>query len=296
MLFALFLAIGIAIGSIGTLVGAGGGFLAMPILLLFFHMPPAIAAGTSLLMVTMNSLSGTYIYWKQKKLDFKVGILLAVAAYPGSIFGAMLAAKISAHLFNIIFGTVYVLLAFWMTWKTFLSKPKEQSSVSTMANTIQEQAATTTLPNAMDTQKSSLFSRMYNHTMNLTVKAPGFDTAQVSFKTIWAVLIAFFIGFQASLMGVGGGPLLVPALIFILGFPTHVATAISQFVIVTSSVLALGIYAFHGNIQLTFGLAMGLGAVVGAPLGAWMASRMPAQKLVYILSASLLAVGLKMLI
>lgn len=284
-MFILFLIIGLAIGSIGTLVGAGGGFLAMPILLFLFHLPPAVAAGTSLLMVTMNALSGTVAYWRQGKIHLKTGLLLTIAAYPGSALGALLAANISQQLFNIIFGIVYVVLAIWMfvsSSRVPSQTPKSRSEVAATREDVQE--------------SGNLLQRMFGHRMKVTFNVPGLEPTEFHFKTYLAILIAFVTGLQASLMGVGGGPLLVPALIFILGFPAHMATAVSQFTIAASSILALGIYMWHGHIQFTSGLAMGVGAIIGAPLGVWLASRISGKKLVYILSLTLLGVGVKMLI
>src|ERR1043165_7169187 len=84
----LYIPFGFVVGIYGTMVGAGGGFLIVPVLLLVWHLPPAIAAGTSLSVVFLNASAGSFSYARQGRIDYKSGILLAIPTLPGSVLGA----------------------------------------------------------------------------------------------------------------------------------------------------------------------------------------------------------------
>src|SRR4051812_4111436 len=97
-----FLLFGYAVGAYGTMVGAGGGFLIVPMMLLVYHATPAQSAGTGLAVVFLNAVSGTLSYAHQKRIDYRAGLLFAVATLPGAISGAFLARLFSGHTFNIV--------------------------------------------------------------------------------------------------------------------------------------------------------------------------------------------------
>ncbi|HEV7179311.1 MAG TPA: sulfite exporter TauE/SafE family protein [Candidatus Baltobacteraceae bacterium] len=104
-------AAGFAASVFGSMVGLGGGFILVPLLRLFFGLAPAEAAGTSLVLVVANSASGAFTYLMQKRVDVRLGLLIAAGGFPGSILGAILARKISAGLFDGIFGVFLVAVA-----------------------------------------------------------------------------------------------------------------------------------------------------------------------------------------
>ena len=94
LLFALF---GMVVGAYGTLIGAGGGFIIVPVLLLLLHWPHQEASGTSLLVVTANAASGTWAYWRQRRIDFRTGWQFALATLPGAILGPFIVEQIDRH-------------------------------------------------------------------------------------------------------------------------------------------------------------------------------------------------------
>ena len=106
----LFLAAFVA-SVFGSMVGLGGGFILVPILRLAFGLPPALAAGTSLVLVTANSASGAFTYFLQKRVDVKLGLLFGAGGLPGSILGAMLTQHISEQAFDWAFGAFLVIVA-----------------------------------------------------------------------------------------------------------------------------------------------------------------------------------------
>src|SRR3954447_5689074 len=111
LLFALF---GLAVGTYGTLIGAGGGFIIVPVLLLVLGWPHQEAVGTSLMVVTANATSGTVSYWRQKRVDFRTGIRFAAATLPGAIIGSFVVEALSGRVFNLIFGVLLVAISIYL--------------------------------------------------------------------------------------------------------------------------------------------------------------------------------------
>ncbi len=111
--FLLFIG-GIAVGIFGTIVGVGGGFIIVPLLLIVYKATPQLAVGTSLCIVAMNAISGSISYARQKRVDYRTGLLFAVATIPGAIAGALLIDYIPAVTFDIGFGVFLLIMAGYM--------------------------------------------------------------------------------------------------------------------------------------------------------------------------------------
>ncbi len=105
--------VGLLAGGFGVVVGAGGGFIIAPLLLLMFHLSPAMAAGTSLVIVWLNTLSGTLAYARQQWVDYRAGLTLALPAAPGALIGAVAARHVSPASFHT--SLAFVLLVFAAT-------------------------------------------------------------------------------------------------------------------------------------------------------------------------------------
>ena len=101
-------ATGLGASIFGSMVGLGGGFIAVPVLLLFFGLPPAQASGTALALVVANSASGAFTYFLQKRVHVRIGLLVAAGGFPGSILGAILSARISSQLFDWLFAAFLI--------------------------------------------------------------------------------------------------------------------------------------------------------------------------------------------
>jgi uncharacterized protein len=106
--------IGALIGFAGAVVGAGGGFLLMPVLLTVYGLSPARASGVSLVMVTASALAATAAYVRQRRIDYRAGLGLALFAIPGSVAGARLAGVVPAGLFAAGFGLLLALVGLWL--------------------------------------------------------------------------------------------------------------------------------------------------------------------------------------
>src|SRR5882724_10295549 len=109
------LGLGFLVGSFGTLIGAGGGFILVPVLVILFPgLEPSLITSISLAVVFLNAASGSIAYARMKRIDYKSGIAFGLATLPGSVFGAELTQYLPRHLFNIILGGALILVAIFI--------------------------------------------------------------------------------------------------------------------------------------------------------------------------------------
>src|ERR1700737_4821202 len=114
----LLVLIGLVVGALGTLIGAGGGFILVPVLLFLYpSMPPAILTAVSMAIVACNALSGSVAYARAGRIDYKAGILFSIFTIPGSILGVWVTRYIPKYLFTFVFGSLLVVLAFYLFFK-----------------------------------------------------------------------------------------------------------------------------------------------------------------------------------
>lgn len=215
--------VGIFVGMMGTIIGVGGGFIVVPLLTIGFSLSPQQAVGISMCIVALNALSGTVAYAKQKRIDYKTGILFASATLPGSFLGAYFLQRISKPVFDVGFGIFLICLASYMFFRPAIKS---------------------------DVHKIDM----------LTFQRPEYS------KTLGFV-ISFFVGFVASMAGIGGGVVHVPAMIYLFGFPPFIAIPTSHFILAISATFAAGSHAFIGEIDWSFVPYLGVGAVLGAQAG-----------------------------
>lgn len=267
----LFLA-GFLIGTLGTLIGAGGGFLLVP-LLLFTHpgMSPELVTAVSLVIVACNAVSGSIAYARSGRIDYKAGLLFAAATIPGSILGVYVTKYIPANAFNVLFGIILLGLAVFL----FLKK--------------QQPAALTA--NANEAGKS-----FKHHTLT--------DKENVkysySYNQYTGIAISVAVGFLSPLLGIGGGIIHVPALVHWLRFPVYIATATSHFILAIMATVSVVVHAFQGNYNDPYILNMivwlGLGVIPGAQIGALLSHKIKGDIIVKALAVCLALVGLRLLL
>jgi hypothetical protein len=108
--------VGLGVGSFGTLIGVGGGFILVPVFLLLFNYTPQFAVGTSLAVVFFNALSGTIAYMRQKKVYYDAAIRFSLATLPGAVAGSYLARYFTSHVFYVSFGLLLISIACLLYW------------------------------------------------------------------------------------------------------------------------------------------------------------------------------------
>jgi uncharacterized membrane protein YfcA len=255
---------GLAIGVLGTLIGAGGGFLIVPILVL---LEPSWSTDQvtafSLAIVTANATTGALSYWWQGRVDPFTFPLYTIAAVPGSIAGAYMSAYIPRRVFDPVFGAALIAIGAWL----FL-KPGSSD----------------------DGGNTGYFARKL-------VDRSGHHYAW-SFDPRIGFAGSVLVGFLSSVLGIGGGIIHVPLLATVLGFPAHVATATSHAVLAVTAGIATFVHVVHGDYRATWPLVLAgsAGAVAGAPLGARLATYVRGAVILRILATALAFVGLRLLI
>lgn len=258
----ILLGIGLAAGMSGSLVGLGGGFIVVPALaFLFPDMQPSLLAGTSMAMLLCNSISSTYVYAKQKRIDYKAALAFATASIPGSIIGALLANHISGKIFFICFGIFLIVIALLLLFK----------------------------PN-------NPIAWPFKPTVRRSFIDHSGERFEFSYHMPTGIIISFFVGFLASLFGVGGGSLMIPTMTLLLCFPPHIAVATSMLQIFLSAVVSTSTHAFLNNIDWLMVLFLAPGAIIGGQIGARLAKRLPAKLLLRLLSVFLILVSLRLLV
>ncbi len=251
---------GLVAGMYGTIVGAGGGFILVPLLLL--TRPDLSAAGIttiSLGSVFFNSMSGSAAYARQHRVDFKTGLLLAAATVPTSALGAILVGFVPRRPFQLMFGAFLVLVAIFVWIRPGIQRRTVRSG-----------------------------ARFHRRLTD----ARG-NTYEWSYNLILALGASFIIGFLAALLGVGGGVMLVPVMVTFLSFPPAVATATSTFVLLFTSLSATATHLVQGDFRgvEVATLAVAAGTIAGAQLGARISQRLSSRLIVRLLAAALAFVG-----
>lgn len=272
MIYVTLFVAGIVIGSLGTLVGAGGGFLAVPLLLLVFGWPHPEVVATSLVMVTVSALVGTLLYFRQGKVDWRSGLLFALAGYPGTILGTLWTTGSAAGSFQMVLAVLLLGAAA----RLILRPPMQERGLLSS-----EEVAAAGAPTLWSTVRSM-------------TDATG-RSYHFAFSPFKGLLASFTVAGLASAMGIGGGVVLVPVLIWI-GYPAHVATATSQFMVLLTSAGAASIHLWRGGFDPVLAGALALGAACGAPVGARLSTRISGRHLAMLLGATLVVVGIRLLL
>ena len=266
--------LGLIVGAFGTMIGAGGGFILVPILLLVYpNENTELITSTSLAVVFFNALSGTWAYSRMKRIDYQSGIIFAIATIPGAILGALTTAYVPRHAFDLIFGVLMIGTGIFL----WISARDDHSSPSKPAPDSETTSTRLTVRDLVDA-KGTRYHYAYN-------RAVG----------IW---LSLFVGYLSSVLGVGGGFIHVPALTSLLNFPVHVATATSHFVLaimaLTGTLVHIARGVFVGGIIRIAILAVGV--TFGAQIGAQLSTRIGGKWIIRGLAIALLFVGIRLII
>jgi hypothetical protein len=259
--------IGIFTGTFGTLIGAGGGFILIPILLFLYpSKTPEEITSISLAVVFFNALSGSAAYHRLRRIDYRSGIIFAIATIPGAIAGSLAVGYVDRILFNRLFGILLILIAFYLIFK---KPPVNQEGKS----------GSTKLTERTLTDKSGT---VYTYRFNLFL----------------GTFISIFVGFLSSLLGIGGGIIHVPVMVQLLNFPIHIATATSQFVLAVMALTGTAVHLFSDVLldNLMAIVLLSLGAMFGAQLGAFLSKKIKGRIIIVLLSLSLVLVGIKLVL
>ena len=261
---------GFLVGAVGTLIGAGGGFIIVPVLLITQPaFSPEIVTAISIAIVAGNAISGSFAYARLGRIDYKAGILFAAYTIPGSILGVYTTRYIPKTIFHFAFGLLLILLAI------FLFIKKQSAAVYEPALPLHK-----------------------NYKQHIVTDKEGV-TYNYSYNQIAGIIISLIVGYLSPLLGIGGGIIHVPALVSLLHFPVYIATATSHFILAIMATVSVIVHIANGNYNdphvLKMVVTLSAGAVAGAQLGALLSHKLHGHIIIRALAICLGIVGLRLL-
>ena len=272
----LLLGLGGIVGFLSGMFGVGGGFLITP-LLLFIGVPPGVAVATGANQVVASSVSGMLVQMKRKGVDFRMGLVLLLGGFIGSFVGVRVFAWMTA------LGQIDLFVQ--MSYVIFLGLIGGMMFVESLRTLLRNRRQGVALP----VRRAHVHT--WVHRLPLKMK---FRVSGLYISLIPPVLIGALVGFLSAIMGVGGGFILVPAMIYLLGMPTRVVVGTSLFQIIFTTSFTTIMHAINSQtVDMMLALLLIFGGVIGAQIGAQISVRLQAEQLRILLALLVLAVCFK---
>jgi len=271
----LFLLVGLGgiVGVLSGMFGVGGGFLMTP-LLFFIGIPPAIAVASEANQILGASTSGAIAHFKRRTVDVKMGLLLVLGGVVGSAFGV--------ELFGILKNLGQLELIIKICYVFFLG-------IIGLLMFVESIRALRDIKK----NKKRLKKRHHSWMQGLPLKM-RFRASNLYISSIPALVIGFFVGILAAIMGVGGGFIMVPAMIYILGMPTKVVVGTSLFQIIFVTGTTTFLHASKNfSVDIVLATLLLIGGVVGAQIGTRLGLRLQSEQLRILLAILVLAMCFK---
>ena len=270
----LLLGLGGIVGVLSGMFGVGGGFLMTP-LLFFIGIPPAVAVATEANQIVASSFSGALAHLKRKTVDIKMGLILLI--------GGLLGAGIGLIIFNYLKSLGQVDLLVNLCYVAFLGIIGSLMFIESLRAILKTQSGS--IPKRV--RRPRTFAQQLPFKMR-------FKPSGLYISIIPPILVGLLVGVLSAIMGVGGGFIMVPAMIYILGMPTKVVvgTSLFQIIFVTGFTTVL-----HATTNYTVDIALAvlllLGGVIGAQLGSQFGTHLRAEQLRILLALMVIAVCIK---
>ncbi len=272
----LLLSIGLVVGLLSGMFGVGGGFLITP-LLFFIGIPPAVAVATSANQIVASSFSAILAHIRRRTVDFPMGIALMVGGLTGSTVGI--------YIFNSLreLGQVDLLVnIFYVVVLGVIGALMFIESLNAMRKAKLQGPSPKRKRGGLD----------WVHAMPLRIR---FRSSGLYISVFPPLIVGFFVGVLSAIMGVGGGFVVVPAMIYILGMPTKVVVGTSLFQIIFVSGYTTMMHAYNSHtVDTVLAVLLIVGGVIGAQLGARVGLLLKAEQLRILLALLVLAVCLKL--
>tara|TARA_Y100000588_G_scaffold276972_1_gene293421 strand:- start:568 stop:1458 length:891 start_codon:yes stop_codon:yes gene_type:complete len=272
----LILGMGGAVGFLSGLFGVGGGFLMTP-LLIFIGVPPPVAVGTEANQIVASSVSGVLAHWQRGNVDFKMGFVLLLGGFFGSSLGVILFKYLqNLGQLDLVIKLSYVIflgiIGFLMLWESSRTIIRSRSAAA---------------------RRGKLHQHNWLHGLPFKMR---FRKSKLYISAILPFLIGAVIGVLSAIMGVGGGFIMVPAMIYLLGMPTSLAigTSLFQIIFVTANVTFLQALTVQ-TVDILLAVLLLTGAVIGAQFGSKYSVKMKGEQLRALLALLVLGVCVKMI-
>ncbi|HSQ48544.1 MAG TPA: sulfite exporter TauE/SafE family protein [Candidatus Deferrimicrobiaceae bacterium] len=252
--------LGLLIGILAALTGVGGGSIIVPILSLLYAFDPANAVGTSLATIVFTAIAATVTYWRQNRIFIRTGVIVSFATAPGAVIGAYMTEIVSATVLGIAFSVFLIIVA--------------------------TKILTEILPRRRG--KRNIDIEIQSSENDLFIYKRG--------RLYLAFALGFVSGVISGLLGVGGGIILVPLLIFILELDIHIAVATTMFTMIFTALAGVAQHFVLGNVNFEFALMLGVGSILGTQIGAYIYKRASNTLLRGVFAVILLAISVEMIV
>lgn len=269
MEYVLLAIIALCAGILGSLAGLGGGVILIPATLFIginLGLMPDLTlqqvVGLSVIMMIFTGLSSTLSYMQAKQVDFISGLIFFIGSAPGAIVGAWLNKGLNLDSFNLYFGMLLILLSIILFVRDKL-------------NPIQW---------FLDRGLKRSFTDRQGQTF------------EYGYPVWFAILFSFLVGMISGLFGIGGGSLMVPAMVLLYRFPPHVAVATSMFMVFLTSIVNSISHISLGNVPWNYTASVIIGGYVGAKLGAFINKRLKSKTVVFVLQLMMVLIGIRSII
>ncbi|MBL4666286.1 MAG: sulfite exporter TauE/SafE family protein [Sneathiella sp.] len=271
----LILSMGGAVGLLSGMFGVGGGFLMTP-LLIFIGIPPAVAVATGANQLVAASVSGVIAHWRRGNVDFKMGTVLLI----GGVFGSFLGTWIFALLKSA--GQVDLLIS--LSYVLFLGVIGGLMMVESVSVLLRSRKG--------PLKRKKLHQHYWIHGLPFKMR---FRKSKLYISALLPLTLGFFVGILSAIMGVGGGFVMVPAMIYLMGMPTSVVigTSLFQIIFVTANVTLLHSITTQ-TVDVLLALLLMSSAVIGAQIGTRIGTKMKGEQLRSLLGLMVLLVCAKL--
>ncbi len=279
----LILFYGAIVGFLSGLVGVGGGFLITP-LLIFTGIPSIVAVSSGAAQMAGTASGASYLHWRHGNVDFKMALILLLGSWLGGGFGVYLAEiLLRAGEFGNVVVFLYVILLGFIGVSML---------IESLRAVFRARAPVPGGPPA-ETVPNSLLQRWFDHLPWQT----AFPASEARLSVVGLLILGASVGILTALMGVGGGFIMVPAMIYLLRLPTKIAVGTSLFqLLFTTAAVSIMQAGVNHSVDPFLALILILGSVLGTKLGARLGARLPGEKLRLILALVVVAVAAKMIV
>jgi len=271
----LLLGLGGAVGFLSGVFGVGGGFLMTP-LLIFIGIPPPVAVGSEATQILASSSSGVLGHMRRGNVDVRMGMVLVVGGFVGSAFGVWL--------FAILRQLGQIDLVISLCYVVFLGIVGGLMLVESLGTWFRQR----TRPGAF----SKRHRHLWLHGLPLKMR---FHRSRLYISALTPVALGFLVGILSAIMGVGGGFLMVPAMIYLLGMPTAIVVGTSLLQIAFVTAVTTWLHATNNyTVDVVLALSLIVGGVIGAQFGTGVSARLRGDQLRILLALLVLVVCVKL--
>ena len=271
----LLILLGGVAGVLSGIFGIGGGFILTP-LLMFIGVPPPVAVATSANQIIAASVSGFLAHWRRMNVDIKMGIFLLIGGFIGSSLGVWIFAELKkAGQLNLVIALTYVfflgIVGAMMGIESFRTIMKQRKGISTTLSRVK-----------------------WIHSLPLPMQT-HFPRSEITVSSLLPIGIGVIAGILVSIMGIGGGFVMIPAMIYLLGMPTNVVVGTSLFQTIFTTANVTILHALGTNtVDIVLAIILIIGAVFGAQIGTRISMKLPAERLRGLLAVLVLLVCVKL--